>query len=672
MLKRTRVEHVERIERRTAPVVFERHELGDGWEQWLTSADASLAEVCVRSAPHLVLGRKLGTARSTEWSRGPELATIQQCETVARHLWHRRKDRALTTDKRLTEEIKQIVHIARDALTAIEAEGDDVLRADAARVLPGTGFDQACAMEEVLRGTEHRALLLSSFLSPEFADAVVGQVDGALPASAEILCIYGRATDRGIAESRTEADAYLARARELGLRSLMTLHPSAVRTHAKIILNDVGDAWLGSWNPLSAAPGSDVTEVGVRLGGVEVTLALLEAVREMVEEDDQPFVAAMEESLRRKKAPRPVLRPDPLAQLREALGWLERWVPRSFDHQWDQQLEGRLQLVRFWFSDVSERPRVRLVHTNEHRDALLALVGQADHGVLLATDRIKPAGLDRQLIDMMAQQPLRVEQKVRFEARLLWGREDPAFSNPRDPDAQAARVQLALLCQAIQKTRQSTASNQRGPRRGPPGFAYDLYTDLEQPMCSHGKVLQVDDEWLLVTSDNLLVYGEEREAADARELGVAIEAPRQALILRGELELAHGQLRASWDHTRWRVAFAESVRFCAEAAGHPEVPVGRAVQDMLRRCFHANGSRNADLHLDMTTRLFDTGRGAGRSPAKAVERLVDITSKNRLIDFDRGAYADICRGSSRQDGSKDISDLRVWLPSADSVWMRGA
>lgn len=665
LARRARVERVARIEACSAAVAFERTELSDGWEHWLTEADAALAEVCVRAAPQLVLGRKAVVARGGRWDRGPEVLCLQQCEVVARHLWHRRKERDLTTDTRLLEEIKQIVHCGRATIAELRDERM-TLRADAARVVPGTGFDQGLELADILRRTRSRALLLSSFLSPEFAPDVATLIETSLPSTARLRCVYGRATDEGISAARDEADAYAARLRSGGLTRSVEVVPSAVRTHAKVIVNDVGDVWLGSWNPLSAAPGSAVTEVGVRLGGAEVALAVLSALDGMLDDGTRAFADEMRraiETTRRTWG----LRAGPLAEVEAALHWIERWVPRRFDQQWDQGLEERLQVVRNWLCDVTERPRIALVQTNDHRDAMLSWIRQADHGVLLATDRIKPAGLDPQLTATLAEQPMKVEQKVRFELRVLWGRESPDRGHGSEADATAARTQLASLDGAIRRARAASRPARPGPGAGSTGFTYDLYTDLARPMRNHAKVLQVDDERLLVTSDNLLVYGDEREATDARELGVTIEAPRQALILRGELELSHPELRARWDHTRWRVAFAESVRFCAGLDGTAAVAAGRAAQDMIRRCLEEDGSADRGLFDDMRSRLFETGRGCQR-PADALVRLVDIASRNRLIDFDRAAYHRVRREARQRDVTDDISGLPVGLPDATRVW----
>ena len=641
--------------------------MGDGWEHWLTRAEPSLTEVCVRAAQHLVLGRKIGVRVAQSWSPSPEVRVLTQCEVVARHMWHRRNGRDLTTDTRLTEEIKQIVHTAREALDQIQCEGEEVIRADRAIILPGTGFDQANALAEILRRTRRRALLISAFVAPDSAEPMAHLMENGLPAEAELRCFHGHASELGSSEVKDEATAYERALGNAGLAGRVTVRPTKVKTHAKLIVNDNGDVWIGSWNALSGRPKARVTEVGLRLHGTAVAAAVLQTVLEVVDDADRPFVSEILADLRSREGPRSRLRPEAVADVREALDWLEAWLPRRLDRHWDQRLENCLQYTRAWFSDVSERPRCRLVATNSHRAALLALVSGADHSVLLASDRVKTAGFDRQLIALLAQQPLKVEQTVRFELRVLWGRDDPRQAHSGQADTTAARGPLRELCGAIQGTRKLTMTDKRSAGPGAPGFAYDLYADLDCPMGSHAKAVQVDDERVLVTSANLLAFGDERSDTDSRELGILLDAPRQALVLRGELELAHAELRAGWDHTRWRVALAESVRFVLEQCGTEEVPAGRAVNDMLRRCHGGDGARDEDLTQDMVTRLFQTGKGS-RNVGEAILRLIDLASKNRFIVFDRDELHAI-RGESRlRDITPDISALSLRLPSSAAVW----
>ena len=74
---------------------------------------------------------------------------------------------------------------------------------------------------------------------------------------------------------------------------------------------------------------------------------------------------------------------------------------------------------------------------------------------------------------------------------------------------------------------------------GASGFSIDFMTSRGRTMLTHAKLIQVDDRTMMLTSDNLLVYGDKRIDGDSAELGIVIHHPRMSLILRGEMELMH-------------------------------------------------------------------------------------------------------------------------------------
>ncbi len=88
---------------------------------------------------------------------------------------------------------------------------------------------------------------------------------------------------------------------------------------------------------------------------------------------------------------------------------------------------------------------------------------------------------------------------------------------------------------------------------------------------------------------------------------------------------------------------------------------------MIRRCAGRDGRLDPALFDDMRSRLFEKGRGC-QKPADALVRLVDIASKNRLIDFDREAYLRVRRDARQRDVTADISALTVRLPCVARVW----
>ena len=138
-----------------------------------------------------------------------------------------------------------------------------------------------------------------------------------------------------------------------------------------------------------------------------------------------------------------------------------------------------------------------------------------------------------------------------------------------------------------------------------------------KPMMNHSKLVQVDDGRILITSDNVMSYGDSSVVSDSRQLGVLIDSPRISVMVRGELEFIHKELcfdswrnfsRFRWrngatgkklqyawlreEQMRWSVALASEVRefvFGDDAKN--------AVDRMLNRCFEENGKTN-NIHSD--------------------------------------------------------------------------
>ena len=53
-----------------------------------------------------------------------------------------------------------------------------------------------------------------------------------------------------------------------------------MKTHAKIAVNDRGYCWIGSYNLLSGAPGSETTEIGVLIESVAFSKLLIDKLIE--------------------------------------------------------------------------------------------------------------------------------------------------------------------------------------------------------------------------------------------------------------------------------------------------------------------------------------------------------------------------------------------------------
>ena len=108
-------------------------------------------------------------------------------------------------------------------------------------------------------------------------------------------------------------------------------------------------------------------------------------------------------------------------------------------------------------------------------------------------------------------------------------------------------------------------------------------------MLTHSKFISVDDERLLLTSDNLLSFSDDEGwDSDARELGILIDSPRISRLMRGEMELLTPTCRDFWQRGRWHSAVASAVDEC----GGNKVPIEEVMESLIDRI------RNSDQLSD--------------------------------------------------------------------------
>ena len=202
-------------------------------------------------------------------------------------------------------------------------------------------------------------------------------------------------------------------------------------------------------------------------------------------------------------------------------------------------------------------------------------------------------------------------------------------------------------------------------KSGTSGFAIDLMTSQHRPMLTHAKLVQVDDRTMMFTSDNLLVYGDKRIDGDSEELGIVIHHPRMALFLRGEMELMHHELRARWDHTRWRVALSQEVASSVNSS----CSLGEAMGNLWARVNAAERVKikgEPSVLKDFRNHLFKQNK----NPDAAALRLVNLSTKNRMIVVNSRELKSLMK-LARKGNSKpsEVDNLRLSSPKPSTVWI---
>ena len=630
----------------------------DGWTLFRPQNVTSLTDVCIQKYTTELLGRPPIEERH-DLEHAPEALASKAVEIYRRHLWHLRKQRELTTDDRLWALLQDAVLKCEQLMEALE-EGRDGRRANECRTLYGTGWDQEQAVHHIVRRAKSRCLVLSSFLNNDFVDYVSESFAESWSEKVDLRFWYGHSNDESQSEAIETCKKY---------SNLLSGHvdrkwkvaPTNCRTHAKVALNDRGDIWIGSWNALSAAPNSDVAESGVYLNGGNVTNDVVGVLRKWApntETDVVEFLDSIDSELKHQEKFR--IKSNVEKQVKNSIQWLKNFRA-SKKKPWIPQLEEHLGLIEKFLSDLAERPCYSIIRTKDHRRTLLDMISTADTNVIITSDRIKPAGFDTSLQQLLATQSAAMTRVTKFEIRIAWGREDPLFQNENNDINEATKL-ISEFTSMVSQVRNAQKPSKR--KSGTSGFSIDLMTSQSRPMLTHGKLVQVDDRTMMFTSENLLVYGDKRIDGDSEELGIVIHHPRMALILRGEMELMHPELRAGWDHTRWRVALAQ------EVARNPNATctLGEAMAKLWNRVVNAEQAKmkwESSIIKDFKGHLFKRDR---RQSAAAL-RLVNLATKNRLVVVNKGEIRKLIKAARKDNADSDeVDNLQLDIPSGDYIW----
>lgn len=387
---------------------------------------------------------------------------------------------------------------------SLERDGDSMARwlteTVGARAVAGPTQRHFDALAEVCRGLPDRGVvfLTSAFLNPENAsrDDGIGEALGQAPAGVRFLLVYGHANDDLPAQQRRDADAWL----EGLFSSEPTLHGRVHvalgkrRSHEKVLLTSRGHWMLGSWNPASSRPNATVFEAS--LAGCDARFAseLLQKVSPNVE-DERGTGLVRELAAALRGAGNGFDGAGAVSVLVRAVALVERAVPDEEGGRADAW-KPAVHALRAAAFPLQARARFQLVDEQQTRDALVASVSATRRDVLMTSDRLVEGGLDRAML-----RDLRGDLRVPPTLRVVWGRE---WAGRRAADADAGE-QLRRARRAIRAARDAYG---------------DALLASETPMENHAKLLVVDGVRGLLTSENLLSYGGEKDARESRELGV--------------------------------------------------------------------------------------------------------------------------------------------------------
>ena len=683
IVKRTRIQAVTEVVKGVADVALRYHIGDDGWARIRPHAnfeDSSLLSLARGVYPPEPVAT---TAHS--WKAPPEFQILKRCNEI-------RTGKYQNLD--LLRELKNSVE---DAI--YEINNGNELRANQIVVESGTEYHQRELIKKLISGTKSHCVVLSSFLNRDFADDVAGLLNESVPSKANLLLLYGHPEDIGLSDANANANEYYKTLEKNGSFSNVILRPTKNRTHAKIAINDRGLCWVGTYNLLSGAPGSDTTEIGVLIQSSVLAKKLvekltdwdkdnhyLEELRSLIDSNEKTtyllgsvksreIIQVAEEIFRTKIGNHDGIESINFREYineRPHLKSDKDGTPTSLERQLSVYYSTKLSKIEKFFTTVSERPQIRLVATDEHRNLLLDLVNESKKCILLGSDRIKPHGFDLVLMRLLS-----MSKTPPYEIRIIWARED-GYNYKLNDDIKSARKLLKKFKQdsRLKDTKETQKLfddfnrqkyHSRGKSAKPVPPLKVIMTSFDTPMGSHAKLAQVDDKRLLITSDNMLAYGDTSYRSDSRELGILIDSPRHSLLLRGELELTHHQIRATWplwniqhisrQNMRWAVALADSLR---KVATNNSAPAGTVINDMLNRCIDSKTGERFEIWQDL-----ENVRGPKKSNERFMYELIWVARKMGLIHFVGKDYYAVNEGRGLVE---KLSALELSLPSPNHIW----
>lgn len=422
--------------------------------------------------------------------------------------------------------IADLLKELRESLDRPEAS-----RLQNAAPIVGTEEQQWEAAVEVLKSSQENALLLSAFTNEAFVESVNSSIIHSLGSknnTFDIHLVSGEPDRVNEQNYQQRTDAY---AKQLGHDVSTTFLPS----HAKFVISDTGQFWLGSCNLLSAAPNSQNSETGVLVNDVAASIELLEHVEPWFRKKEQKVIHSMIQRLRGHKKMKI-----------EGISHLSLLEKELREIQWNCETKNEMKRSNTRFRKVTKsiksclvvlarRPRYCFLGAEEHRTFVIDSIAGSQRTISLASDQLRPSGFDLTVRNLILQKysPPHTHHST-FETRIYWGRQ--GSSSPHDEEVKQGQKLLDTLrkrCKIEIKKNSSTKS-----KGGQVRFLPHRTTG---PMSNHAKFLVQDGFRCLITSLNLFGgKSEEFDIMDATELGIVIDCDRLSHVVEGEMDLMMG------------------------------------------------------------------------------------------------------------------------------------
>lgn len=473
---------------------------------------AELEPVLAAHAPSLLGQRKTARSRAVKLPASPVERLAAEVETFATH------PAALGPVSMVRERVERLARMVEQGADALQAWLDQGV---AVRPVLGPSQRHFDAVREMCTqldpSYQHIILITSAFLNSVNAaqeDGLADALAGA-PEAARVLVVYGHANDDPLQQQTSDIETWRAalvtRAPSLAGRVLVIA--GRRRSHEKVVLTSAGDWMVGSWNAASSRPNATTFECSLTGRSRAFALQTLEHVAPNVEAPEAiPWISEFRKGLAAASIGEGRGKGVAVGNLKRAVGVLAKVGKMAGEHV-DESWTHSIRAVRAALAPFLMVARLDLVDEQQTRDAFVALVRATKKNVLLASDRLAESGFDSATL-----RDLQGNGRYRRTVRVVWGRE---WAGRRNTDA-LVRKQLRRARRTVRDARQVLGESLR---------------TREKPMENHAKLLIVDGQRGLVTSENLLSYGGEKGRHETRELGLLFWSPTVARHILGRMRL---------------------------------------------------------------------------------------------------------------------------------------
>ena len=491
ILSRTRLEEFypeEEVVHLRARVVLRQDRVGRKYWVWDGGALQKLIANHIQDLPGFEMQENEEVDTIHRWPFAPEIEALKRIKRVK---------------KSKKQALEMILESIRDQI-----KQDTRPRLESVRQIVGFRQDMWDAAQAVIGSSSKRAIVLSSFSNSEHAGDVADILaDSMGNKKIETLLSFGE-PDRGRSPGDIEATkryiTHLSKDSRLNLSGGI----SPKSSHAKVVLSDTGMVFICSCNLFSGSLESGVLESGLLIEDIKCAKSVLEALFEegWVSSETRPEAEKIRSDLEK-------LQPGKVefSQSRK-LSKIRYDIRRGNLKRAFSELESLM-------FQIAERPVWSLIRTLDHRPLMADCIERFDRRLVIASDGLRSNGLDKATINRISERATDSKASV----HIWWGRHAPN-SRPFDENDKRGRKEAS---QRIKMMRNKSKW----------GKKWWFLPRSEQPMETHAKLFIVDDNRLIITSDNTLSFGDtESERGDAGELGIMIDHPRLAIQTRGSME----------------------------------------------------------------------------------------------------------------------------------------